>query len=90
MGLSHRLYPLHGVQFHPESFLTAYGWELAANFLSLAPGFQLQGKGQREQGQGKDKAARGEVVRWPGNHFLFEKPKTENREPETNYVGTHY
>uniref|UniRef100_A0A7C3V9P7 Aminodeoxychorismate/anthranilate synthase component II n=1 Tax=Desulfobacca acetoxidans TaxID=60893 RepID=A0A7C3V9P7_9BACT len=35
MGLSHRHYPLHGVQFHPESFLTSYGYELAANFLKL-------------------------------------------------------
>ncbi len=36
MGLSHRRYPLHGVQFHPESFLTAYGREVAANFLRLS------------------------------------------------------
>jgi anthranilate synthase component 2 len=35
MGLSHRRYPLHGVQFHPESFLTNYGYELVANFLRL-------------------------------------------------------
>jgi anthranilate synthase component 2 len=35
MGLSHRRYPLHGVQFHPESFLTSHGRELAANFLGL-------------------------------------------------------
>ncbi|OPX21184.1 MAG: anthranilate/aminodeoxychorismate synthase component II [Desulfobacca sp. 4484_104] len=40
MGLSHRHYPLHGVQFHPESFLTEYGKELTANFLGLAPGFK--------------------------------------------------
>ncbi len=33
MALSHRRYPLHGVQFHPESFLTGYGRQLAANFL---------------------------------------------------------
>jgi anthranilate synthase component II len=39
MGLSHRHYPLHGVQFHPESFLTEYGRDLAANFLALAQGF---------------------------------------------------
>jgi anthranilate synthase component II len=35
MGLSHRRYPLHGVQFHPESFLTSHGRDLAANFLRL-------------------------------------------------------
>ncbi len=35
MGLSHRRYPLHGVQFHPDSFLTDYGRDLAANFLKL-------------------------------------------------------
>ncbi|MBM4295960.1 MAG: aminodeoxychorismate/anthranilate synthase component II [Deltaproteobacteria bacterium] len=35
MGLSHRCYPLHGVQFHPESFLTSHGHKLAANFLGL-------------------------------------------------------
>lgn len=35
MGLSHRTYPLHGVQFHPESFLTSHGRELAENFLRL-------------------------------------------------------
>jgi anthranilate synthase component II len=35
MGLSHRRFPLHGVQFHPESFLTSHGRTLAANFLEL-------------------------------------------------------
>ncbi len=35
MGLSHPVYPLHGVQFHPESFLTAHGARLAENFLNL-------------------------------------------------------
>jgi anthranilate/para-aminobenzoate synthase component II len=33
MGLQHRHFPLHGVQFHPESFLTDHGKALAANFL---------------------------------------------------------
>lgn len=42
MGLSHWSYPLHGVQFHPESFLTEYGRELAANFLRLASGFAVK------------------------------------------------
>lgn len=37
MGLSHRHFPLHGVQFHPESFLTDYGFSLVENFLRLGP-----------------------------------------------------
>ena len=35
MGLSHRTLPLHGVQFHPESFLTEHGFRLVENFLKL-------------------------------------------------------
>jgi anthranilate synthase/aminodeoxychorismate synthase-like glutamine amidotransferase len=34
MGLRHRTWPLHGVQFHPESFLTAEGPLLLKNFLN--------------------------------------------------------
>ncbi len=33
MGIRHKTYPLEGVQFHPESFLTGYGTKLLANFL---------------------------------------------------------
>ncbi len=35
MGISHPEYPLHGLQFHPESFLTEYGFALIENFLNL-------------------------------------------------------
>lgn len=37
MGLSHDKYPLHGVQFHPESFLTEHGSTMARAFLKLGP-----------------------------------------------------
>ncbi|OGP70178.1 MAG: anthranilate/aminodeoxychorismate synthase component II [Deltaproteobacteria bacterium RBG_13_58_19] len=48
MGLSHRRYPLHGVQFHPESFLTEHGRELTANFLELE-GKVVLGEGAKGQ-----------------------------------------
>lgn len=35
MGLRHRQLPIHGVQFHPESFLTVEGPKLLGNFLRL-------------------------------------------------------
>ena len=37
MGLQHREFPIHGVQFHPESILTGEGKKLLANFLNLPP-----------------------------------------------------
>jgi len=35
MGLRHRKFPIHGVQFHPESILTLEGKKLLQNFLNL-------------------------------------------------------
>ncbi len=35
MGLKHRAYPIHGVQFHPESILTEHGQALLNNFLQI-------------------------------------------------------
>ncbi len=37
MGVRHRELPLEGVQFHPESILTAVGERLLQNFLDLQP-----------------------------------------------------
>lgn len=36
MAIQHRMYPVYGVQFHPESILTAAGYQVLANFLALA------------------------------------------------------
>lgn len=85
MGLSHRRYPLHGVQFHPESFLTDYGRELAANFLALAPGWQRPGKESEARGQGQNLGGR------PAEPapicYLAENSR---RQLEMAYVGPDY
>jgi anthranilate/para-aminobenzoate synthase component II len=38
MGLRHREYPIHGLQFHPESILTGEGKKIIKNFLDLTGG----------------------------------------------------
>jgi anthranilate synthase/aminodeoxychorismate synthase-like glutamine amidotransferase len=39
MGVRHRDYPIHGVQFHPESILTRHGKDLLGNFLRITEEF---------------------------------------------------
>jgi anthranilate synthase component 2 len=36
MGLAHRKFPVHGVQFHPESIASEHGHLMLKNFLDLA------------------------------------------------------
>jgi anthranilate synthase component II len=37
MAARHRRFPIHGVQFHPESIGTPVGKQLLANFLAMGP-----------------------------------------------------
>lgn len=42
MGISHKEYPLYGVQFHPEAVLTEYGHEILRNFIKLSKEWGLK------------------------------------------------
>jgi anthranilate synthase/aminodeoxychorismate synthase-like glutamine amidotransferase len=44
MGVRHRDFPIHGVQFHPESILTRHGKELLKNFLRIKDEFHARKK----------------------------------------------
>jgi len=36
MGMQHRQFPMHGVQFHPESIASEHGHKMLGNFLRIA------------------------------------------------------
>jgi len=44
MGVRHKEYPIHGVQFHPESILTHHGKDLLKNFLRIADNYNKKMK----------------------------------------------
>jgi len=50
MGLRHRTYPIHGVQFHPESILTSAGKDLLRNFLTRSSSPNPLPHGERSLG----------------------------------------
>jgi len=39
-GLAHRVHPVFGVQFHPESIATEHGHALLGRFLAIARGWR--------------------------------------------------
>jgi len=41
MGMQHRSFPMHGVQFHPESIASENGHALLQNFINLTRDFNL-------------------------------------------------
>ena len=40
MGVRHKVFPAHGIQFHPESIMTPVGKRILRNFLKLAASFR--------------------------------------------------
>ena len=44
MGVRHKEFPIHGVQFHPESILTRHGKDLLRNFLRITSDYHAKRK----------------------------------------------
>jgi len=63
MGLCHRRYPAIGLQFHPESILTAEGKRILRNFLEMRGERKWKAEAKMERQQGLDiREAIGRVV----------------------------
>jgi anthranilate synthase component 2 len=46
MAMHHRDFPIHGVQFHPESIASQHGHRILANFLAIARSSNTPGTGE--------------------------------------------
>lgn len=47
MGLAHKRFPIHGVQFHPESIASEHGYLILKNFLDIAEQWNVKRGRQR-------------------------------------------
>jgi len=47
MAVQHHSHPVHGVQFHPESVLTEYGYRMLDNFLTGGRGVRVPDRADR-------------------------------------------
>ena len=65
MGICHRSWPVHGVQFHPESFLTEYGMEVISRFLEIQPQFQRPSQAMRFAADRFPRCAKGTLQPYP-------------------------
>jgi anthranilate synthase component 2 len=49
MGAMHRTYPVHGVQFHPESIASEHGHLILKNFLDMAADWNRKHRAERRE-----------------------------------------
>ena len=47
MGAMHKTYPVHGVQFHPESIASEHGHQILRNFLDIAAAWNARNRVER-------------------------------------------
>lgn len=62
MGLAHKHFPVHGVQFHPESIASEHGHLLLQNFLDIAAQWNVANGRGREHENGRATVRRGRTA----------------------------
>lgn len=64
MAVRHPHLPVYGVQFHPESFMSDYGLEIAQNFLAVHAHWRRSSDAGERSGDRFPRYAKGPVTTW--------------------------
>ncbi|WP_225880485.1 aminodeoxychorismate synthase component I [Anabaenopsis elenkinii] len=88
MGLRHRYLPFWGVQFHPESICTEYGWKILENFRDItSKSSENRARETKYQDRGKKWTRQNPIV--PGQYQVYSQKLDIYPDPEQVFVNLY-